>query len=100
MELLCLVTAVTVWMSVRRLTAGLPIAWRGIVAAVLVLLSLAVPAAGCFALLGTPSGYHGDSGLCPTGVAGRVVAATLSHCPAVRLSAFHERRTADGGRRA
>lgn len=66
MELLCLVVAVAVWAGARRLTAGLSIAWRGIVPVGLVLLSLAVLAAGCFALLGAPSGYHGDSGLCPT----------------------------------
>ncbi|MFC9329547.1 hypothetical protein [Kitasatospora sp. NPDC057015] len=65
MELLCLVAAVAVWVGARRLTAELPIAWRGIVPAALVLLALAVVAIGCFALLGTPSAYHGDSGLCP-----------------------------------
>ncbi|MFG3055492.1 hypothetical protein ACGFZP_31735 [Kitasatospora sp. NPDC048239] len=66
MEALFLVAAVAAWAASRRLTAGLPIAWRGIVPAVLVLLTLAVLADGCFALMGTPSGYHGDSGLCPS----------------------------------
>ncbi|MGW4895885.1 hypothetical protein ACWEQL_27065 [Kitasatospora sp. NPDC004240] len=65
MELLCLVGAVAVWAGARRATVGLPIAWRGIIPVTLVLLSLAVLAVGCFALLGTPSGYPGDSGLCP-----------------------------------
>ncbi|MET9616721.1 hypothetical protein [Kitasatospora indigofera] len=65
MELLRFVAAVAVWAVMRRRTAGLPLAWRGIVPAALVLLSLAVLAVGCFALLDTPGGCHGDSGLCP-----------------------------------
>ncbi|MCX5214646.1 hypothetical protein OG689_36235 [Kitasatospora sp. NBC_00240] len=65
LELLCLVAAVAVWAGSRRLTAGLAIGWRGVVPVSLVLLTLAVLAIGCFAVLGTPSGYPGDSGLCP-----------------------------------
>ncbi|MFF0411367.1 hypothetical protein ACFYUY_13060 [Kitasatospora sp. NPDC004745] len=65
MELLFLAGAVAAWAGARRLTAGWPLVWRGVVPAALVLLSLAVLTDGCFALLGTPSGYHGDSGLCP-----------------------------------
>ncbi|MFB7476091.1 hypothetical protein [Kitasatospora sp. NPDC056184] len=64
MELLCLVTAVAAWAGARRLTVGLPTAWRGLVPAALVLSALAVAAVACFAVLGTPSGYPGDSGLC------------------------------------
>ncbi|WP_345696504.1 hypothetical protein [Kitasatospora terrestris] len=64
-ELLALATAVGVWVGSRRLTAGLPIAWRGIVPVGLVLFALAVLTVVCFAVVGTPGGYPGDSGLCP-----------------------------------
>ncbi|MFE3110844.1 hypothetical protein ACFXKJ_21905 [Kitasatospora indigofera] len=64
-ELLFLVASVAVWAVARRGTAGLLLAWRGIVPAALVLLTLTVLAVGCFAVLGTPDGYPGDSGLCP-----------------------------------
>ncbi|MFJ8043404.1 hypothetical protein ACIRBX_23195 [Kitasatospora sp. NPDC096147] len=65
MQLFGLLMAVGAWAGARHLTARLPIAWRGLLPAGLVLLALAVLTVGSFAYFGTLDAYPGDSGLCP-----------------------------------
>ncbi|GAA2788423.1 hypothetical protein GCM10010505_15490 [Kitasatospora aburaviensis] len=62
---LSVVVAVAAWWAGRAATRRLAMVWRGLVPLVSLLLALGLLIWAYMAVVGTPDGYPGDSGLCP-----------------------------------